>query len=402
MIFTAGAIALEGVLSAMRAGSLTVSSAYRHRDHAEHHGLLPLLADAALAADAAGDPVERAWLVRRLREAVIRDALQGAESRRVVDALSSAGVPTLVLKGEHVARVFYRAAHLRPHGDTDLLIHPDSRGPARVALEGLGYTLLPHVRGDAILAQMQFTGTCTHGAGHQIDVHWHALNPHPFRSLLPFEDAWGRSVPIDALGPRARGLCAVDALLLAATHLVVHHGSEAHLIWLADVDRLARALTIQEWLDFAGRARAAGVCAIARLVVDAAARFFETPVPPATIASLDAGARQEGITRQFAVPHSRARRLWLEVVSIRGWRTRMAVLYQHLVPDAAYMRDRYQTAGVGLAWAYVRRAAAGAPAWITRPTRPRPASSADPAPAGPPAGRGAAAPLRSAPRGTSR
>jgi hypothetical protein len=367
----------------MRSGSLTVSGAYQVREGAELHGLMPLLADAALAGDPLGDPAERDWLSRRLKDAVVRDELQRAETRRDLDALASAGVRTIVLKGEHVARAFYPGPHLRPHADTDLLVHPDLRGPARAALERLGYRLFPHVRGDAILAQMQFTLLGPHGAAHAIDLHWHALNPHPFRSLVVFDDAWARSVPIDALGPNARGLCAADALLLAAAHLVAHHVAEANLIWVADVDRLARALAPQDWCDFAARARGAGACAIARAVLDAAARFFETPLPPVVLASLDAGARQEGVTRQFVTPRSPARRLWLELVAIRGWRTRMALLYEHLVPDADYMRDRYDARGIGLAWAYVRRAGSGARAWLRPPTRSRRRSSADPEPPGP-------------------
>lgn len=383
MNFDEGARALEPVLSAMRDGSLTVSRVCRHRGHAELHGLMPLLADAALRGDAAGDPAERAWLSRRLMDAVVRDELHRAEARRVLDALASAGVPTMVLKGEHVARAYYPAPHLRPRGDIDLLIHPRSRDRAVAALTRVGYSVLPHVRGDAILAQVQLTRTGPPGAAHQIDVHWHALNPHPFRSLLPFDDAWARSIPIDALASGARGLCAADGLLLAATHLTVHHVCEANLIWLADVDRLARSLAPQEWHDFTSRARNAGASAIARVVLDAAARFFETPLPPPAVASLDEGARHEGITRHFTVPHSPARRLWLEVVSIREWRTRMAVLYQHLVPDAAYMKDRYGVTGVRLAWAYVRRVAGGARAWFRVPTRILPAASGDPARPGP-------------------
>jgi hypothetical protein len=275
-------------------------------------------------------------------------------------------VRVLLLKGEHLARVFSARAHWRPHLDTDVLVARESRAAARSILEGQGYTLLPHVSGEAILGQMHFSRADAPGTEHAIDLHWRVLNPLAFRSILPFDEVWARSQPIPALGPNARGPCAAEALLLAVAHHAVHHPTRARLIWVADIDLLARALTRDEWCAFAAAAARHGVCAFARVSLDLASRFYETPVPASVTEFLDAHARAEPVARDYLRPHSRAGRLLVEIRALPRWCDRLAVLYEHLVPDAEYMKVRYSTRGPGLAWAYVRRIASGAGKWLDK------------------------------------
>src|SRR6187402_1512724 len=52
------------------------------------------------------------------------EALRHRETRRVLMALSEAGVPTLVLKGAALAYTHYPAPYLRARADTDLLVRP--------------------------------------------------------------------------------------------------------------------------------------------------------------------------------------------------------------------------------------------------------------------------------------
>ena len=46
------------------------------------------------------------------------------------------------------------------------------------------------------------------------------------------------------LDTSARGPSSVDALVLAAVHRIAHHFDSDHLIWLYDIDLIARSLTI--------------------------------------------------------------------------------------------------------------------------------------------------------------
>jgi hypothetical protein len=381
MIAEPDATLLATATAELRTGTLTVARLSELRELAEHHGFLTWLADAALATDVAADDALRSVLTGHLRDAIVRDLLQQAATRRVVDALAGASIRTIVLKGEHVARAFYPKPYLRPRSDADLFIAPTDRSSARAVVERLGYVLLPHVRGDAIMAEMQFTRTDVTGFAHAIDVHWHAVTPHPFRSILPFDEAWLRSTSIAALGPAALGLSAPDALLLAIVHLAVHHPCDARLMWIADVDLIARTLTPTGWAAFEAATERAGVCAIARQALLSAARFFSTPLPEGFGGRLASRAAGEALAREYLVPRSRAARLASELRSLPRWQDRAAVVYQHVVPDAEYMRQRYGANGLALGWAYMWRAARGARAWLTRPVSSwRPAGRADRAP----------------------
>jgi hypothetical protein len=246
-----------------------------------------------------------------------------------------------------------------------MLVPPDARTAARRILEELGYRLVPHVSGEAILGQMHFSSS-ERTEVHPIDLHWRVLNPLAFRTFLPFDDLWNRSQFIPELGSHARGPCPVHALLLAVAHHAVHHPTRARLIWLADIDLLARALGPEDWSAFARSAATNRMCSFARAALDLATRFFETPVPPTLTEVLEANGADEPIARHYLRPHSRAGRLLVDIRALPAWRDRVAVLYEHLVPDAEYMRERYQTQGIGLAWAYVCRIANGARVWLTQ------------------------------------
>jgi hypothetical protein len=366
MILDAAAATLEPAVAALCAGApLSASSVCHLREPAEAHGLWLLLAQHA-AADETCDSGTRQMLHQSLRDAAARDALQQAAHRHVIQALASAGIATIVLKGAHLGVALYEPSHLRPYSDLDLLVAPAVRGRARRTLVALGYQPGVLVERDAILAQMTFRRPVS-GWGHVVDLHWHALSPLPFRHLLPFDEAWRRSRRIPELGEHARGLNLPDALLHAVAHLAAHHAAAPRLIWLADVDRLARRFGETEWMDFNAAVAAGGLAAVALDLINTATRFFATPVPESARHVLAAAALRSPLGTAFLEPRSKAGRLWLELRALRPWRDRLRLVVQHLVPDRRYMLERYGARGLGLVCAYVRRAASGARPWLRRP-----------------------------------
>ena len=71
---------------------------------------------------------------------------------------------------------------------------------------------------------------------------------------VPARELLARALPLPALGPHARGPGDVDALLIACMHRATHrhnpytvNGEDHHdpdrLIWLTDIDLLARRLS---------------------------------------------------------------------------------------------------------------------------------------------------------------
>jgi hypothetical protein len=380
---------LAQALAASSSGDVAPDRAWALREIAEWHGVLPLLARGAARAET-GSAEARTWLAAYERDAVALEAARRPEIVRALGRLDTAGVPALVLKGAHLAYSRYPSPHLRPHHDLDLLVLEADRARAARALIEAGYRLVPHVRGDLILAQMHFERDATRGVRIPIDLHWRALNPHPFRALIAFDESYRSAQPIPELGPGARGLTSVDALLLACAHLVAHHASGVRLIWLCDVDVLARQLDGREWDTFAERARRGRVGVVVSDVLRMSASILQTPITPALDRDLESGRARERLTAAYLRPHSRAGLLLLDLRAIDRWSDRVAYLKQHVWPDREYMRNRYDTRGAGLLWAYVRRAAGGAASWLSRPEQ-----------AGPPEDRAAAASRLSPRPGTS-
>jgi hypothetical protein len=312
------------------------------------------------------DAASRQILNQALRDAVARDALQRAAHRRVVEALASAGVECLVLKGPHLAGILYPSPHLRPCSDLDLLVSPATRARAWEVLSATGYAPEVLVTRDAVLAEMAFT-RAESGVRHFVDLHWRALSPLPFRHLLPFDDAWRRSQPIPALGEHARGLGDPDALLHVVAHLAAHHGTAPRLIWLADLDRLARRLDEERWMTFTGAVCAGGLAAVTLEVIRTASRWFGTSVPESVMRTLAAAAPGSPIGPAFLDARSKAGRMWIELRALPRWRERVRLVSQHLVPDRRYMEQRYGVRGAGLIGAYAHRATTGAWHWFKRP-----------------------------------
>lgn len=366
MILDAAAVALEPALAALRMGApLSAAAVSRLREPAQKHGIWLLLAHHAMASGT-HDAASRQVLSQALRDAAARDALQRAAHRSVVEAFASAGVECLVLKGAHLAGVLYASPHLRPYSDLDLLVSPLTRARAWEVLTATGYSQELLVTRDAVLAEMAFTRTES-GVHHFVDLHWRALSPLPFQHLLPFDDVWHRSQPIPALGEQARGLGDSDALLHVVAHLAAHHGTAPRLIWLADLDRLARRLDAERWMKFTAAACHGGLAAVTLEVIRTASRLFGTPVPDSVMRTLAAAAPGAPIGLAFLEPRSKAGRMWIELRALTRWRERIRLVAQHLVPDRRYMEQRYGVRGAGLVRAYAHRATTGAWHWLKRP-----------------------------------
>ncbi|MBI3928935.1 MAG: nucleotidyltransferase family protein [Armatimonadetes bacterium] len=170
-----------------------------------------------------------------LRRHFTRNAGHLSELARIGDALQSAGLRALILKGASLLGECYRDLAARPMGDLDLLVRPEDRGPVRVALRKLGYR-----PGDVSLV----------GPGAMVDLHTRLMG---WESVRPEVSAY--RFPQDRLWQSARQTAFPAILRLApehqALHLAVHalkHGYE-RLLWLvdlalvlphADPERLAR------------------------------------------------------------------------------------------------------------------------------------------------------------------
>lgn len=297
----------------------------------------------------------------RLREAAAVEAARAHRLAAVVTHLEARGVPVLLMKGAALSLTCYPAPHLRPRHDDDLLVDPSRFDEACAALEAAGYVAEPQVAAAGITGQRHFARADAHGA-HHVDLHWRPVNPVAFADLPPFVELWDASVPLPG-HDGVRGLGAEHALLLACVHRVAHHTPTEDPQWLLDIHLLATRLEAAQWESFAAlavRSRQAAVCAaeLAR-----ARAVFDTPVPDGVFDSL--GRMSGEPSEAHLAAHDPLRVQWLNLRHAAGWRAKLDLVRQHLVPPAAYMRARYGVSHAALLpWCYAHRAVTGLTRWI--------------------------------------
>lgn len=239
------------------------------------HGVAGLLHTAVVAAgltgaDGARGPAEesqRAWL---------QHARSLADLAAVGRALAGARVPVTVVKGPALVRRWYRPGE-RGFADLDVVVPPGLFDVAVEHLEAAGFSLVdanwPLLRREEV-AQLRLRAP----SGGLVDLHWHLLNDRRARAVHDLgRDTWQAGLEEVVLGGAA---VTVLRPAVALVHLCVHAASSgAHrLIWLADVDRVARDVT--DWTAVVGMARRARVLPPVGLVLARTSRVLGTPVPP--------------------------------------------------------------------------------------------------------------------------
>lgn len=326
------------------------------------------LADAEVAALVAHGVAPLVYALQplpALRGEAIRAAaiepLRAEDLRGVLRELAARGIDVLITKGSALACDVYAAPELRPRGDVDLLVAREQADAAREAFRALGFDERVTSGDEHGLAQAAFTRADAHGVRHEYDLHWDVANTPLFASALRFTDLRARAIPIPPLGPHARGLGRVDALLLACIHRVAHHHDSDRLIWLVDIALLRQRMSADEHRAFwrqAAQARVVGVCA--RSVELADQWTSRAPHDGAEEwLSAEELAREEE-SRAFLDREMRYGRVMLLNLRALTWPARLRRLWQLAFPPAAYVRRSFGARGsAALPWLYVRRGARG-------------------------------------------
>jgi hypothetical protein len=337
----------------------------RLRDAAEHHAVLPLVADGLLAA-AGTASVFAAGLSARVRRAAVAEAVREVELASLLDVLGRASVGALLFKGAALAYTCYGRPELRPRLDTDLLIPEQKRSTAAAVLRDLGYEVSGHFSGDLVAYQAAYLKRRRDAVVHVVDLHWRLSNPQPFGDVLTYEEAAAEAVPVVELGAQAWTLSAVHALLVACVHRVAHHSTDQRLIWAVDIDRLAGRYTAPDWERFVTLAIGRRVAAVCRRGLTDAQHVCHTAVPEAVLDELGQAVDDEP-TAAFLRPRRHAAVVAQDLAAMPTWGSRVRLLRQHAFPPATYMRGVYAPASsLPLPLLYLRRAWHGARKWLGR------------------------------------
>jgi hypothetical protein len=335
---------------------------------ASDHGVLPLLADRIATWPALPPPLRS-----RFRDDANRhlagDLEREVELRGCLTALEHAGIPALVMKGAHLAYRYYSRPDLRPRIDTDLLVPPDVRPDIDRILIEIGYERRREMGGELISSQTMYMKRRGSAVQHAVDVHWRIANPQVFADVLTYDELSRDAEAVPALGPHARGLSRVHALIMACVHRVAHHYDTDCLIWLYDIHLIAMELDADEWRRFATLSADRAVVAVCRQGLAGAREAFGTRWPD--LVEMEWAARQslrpEPTASYLGGDRRLAEHLWTDLRALPSWSRRWQVVKEQLFPPARYMRDVYAPAsGAPLPVLYTRRVLHGARKWLAR------------------------------------
>jgi hypothetical protein len=161
--------------------------------------------------------VDHPWMGRfrgTYRKAWYQNRVLLHHAAEVLRALTSAGLPSMVLKGAALASSAYGDLALRPMNDVDVLVRTEDAQAAMAIFDESGLRPTHSVA----LGRMRVThSVCfVDRAGRQIDLHWHVLEDD---CRVHADDAfWARAVRMEIDGVETRALDTTDQLFHTCAH----------------------------------------------------------------------------------------------------------------------------------------------------------------------------------------
>jgi len=344
----------------------------------DFHGVGPLLH---------GQPVPREWprqlvdlLWRRALEHTVWELSHQHLLGEALAGLHAAGIQPVLFKGTALAYSIYEQP-VRARGDTDLIVPPEARESTHRLLSALGWQRAIAVSGEFVSYQCTYTRQAADGATHCLDLHWKINNSEVLSQLFTHEELLRAGRPLPALCPHAVGASPVHSLLIACMHRATHltnpyyvdrvaHCTDSRLIWLADIQLLARHLSDEDWSALVSLARQKGLCAIS---LDGFARtqeYLGMQVPDFVQQALAAASQDEAVSTYLSA--GKLTQYWMDFLALKTLDRRMALVREMLFPPPDYMRARFAARSAPLPWLYLLRAFGGAAKrvkWRAAPAR---------------------------------
>ncbi len=292
------------------------------------------------------------------------------EITSLAEAFTAENIDLLFFKGAALAYTDYPSPHLRPRGDSDILIRTTDTANAGEVLRQMGYSHQGALSTPGVSQQTQYVRPLRSGVVHTVDLHWRTFNPAVFQTVLPFDEMWRDRRRVAPLGRAAWAPGPVHALVLALVHRLAHHEPGERLLWLFDIHLLAKRLTASEWQAFVAYVDSHELSALCAQGLDTTRDYLTTPVPP-EIEKWISTQRARPVPARFSAFTKPGRRVFDMVASDLGasltWRDQLSLVREHLLPPPAYVSSRYGGRdGWWLPLLYVHRAATGAWRWFRR------------------------------------
>jgi hypothetical protein len=286
----------------------------------------------------------------RLRSIYVHNAFRNAillrETAHAVAALAGAGVPTMLLKGVHLAGFVYDEPALRSMADIDLMVPRAKLATAeRVFLEQ-GYGPLPRPDLEEHCAWSNHLPKLEKPDAEVLEVHYAIERPTaPF--AIDSDALWARARAVRVGGLQAWALCDEDLLLHLCLHASYHHRFDRYALkGLLDVSTLVdRCADTLDWNDVAATAntwRAGGfVYCTLRLVRE----ILGAQVPPSVLSALTHDAADDEVMavaeRYILTPPVDLPEAVLDMRRHRGLAERLALFVRGVFLPREQLRRMY-------------------------------------------------------------
>jgi hypothetical protein len=228
-----------------------------------------------------------AWkgLEHDCRQIALRALRQQAAVADIVLALSTAGIPVIVLKGAHLRTTVYRSPALREMIDVDVLVHREQLQRAVDVIGSRGFAPSSPFSVE-VEAALRHDLKALVGRGAVIEIHWNITSPGRPHSIDPAE-LWRHAVPFGPAGLGGLCLPPEDLVLHLCMHVAYQHQFEFGLRPFCDLAETIRHFGDRMDWDVLTRRAAAwhwtpGVSAALRLARD----LVGAEVPSSVLADL--------------------------------------------------------------------------------------------------------------------
>ncbi|HST22436.1 MAG TPA: nucleotidyltransferase family protein [Blastocatellia bacterium] len=310
--------------------------------------------------------------IETLRLAYVRASVANRQAFQdlsfFIDRFEREKIPLIILKGGALGVTIYPDIALRPMGDLDLLIAPNTVERATRALIEQGYVAYAEMsQGFANRFSVEQGFLRKGNRPSQIDLHWHAFTTPYYFERIPVEWFWQRTMEISINHRRAFAFSPTAQLLHLSAHYMMH--SYRRLIWSYDLALLvARCYEQIDWEDVIESAEEFGLSQVLYEALSEVRKRWGIAIPVDSYERLRTIQMPWRGRMVFAATNklSDAELDALKGLGLRGTLRKSAYWLRVMFPSRGYMETRYQINNKGLMPLYYLRRAGKAAHLIAR------------------------------------
>jgi hypothetical protein len=346
-----------GVRCAADCDFLDLLGASRHVEilhQARIHGIEALLFDCLSRGSA--DSSARVSLAEALKPTVVASVITEQLRRRILrdihEDCAANDILLITLKGTALAYSLYQHPYHRSRGDTDLLVAEEDIARVEEILYRRGF--VRDYRGERTGSGQAIFRGGTRAVQETIDLHWQVRDHLMLRDVMTFASIAEQKIPLPALSSYAYAPAPVDSMMLACLHRASNYSSVYHvdeceiimpdrLVWLLDIDLLARRLSASDWQLLERKARDLRITRIIVSALGASQAVFGTALPEGLAQRLSVQRLSEPSARYLNLGTRNYVRA--ELLGSGLLKHRLALVWSWAVPDRATLRRKYGAMG---------------------------------------------------------